>query len=161
MGLLKYRLFNIKTRHLKIEFLMLKNDFGIILEIVLADIVIVFNIDAKLEALKLEILRTFDELYKSLVERRDNLLSRLDRIKKGHDRNVELEEAISQLKITINTIQGTMVSNLVGQSLDAIKEKLDRDIELRTAEKVAVENLELVEFRCFSGRIRMAIERLI
>ena len=118
----------------------------------------VFNVDAKLKALKLEILRTFEELYKSLVERRDNLLSRLARMKEGHDRNVELEEAISQLRITKNAIQGTMVSNLVGQSLDAIKERLDRDIELRTAEKVTVENLELVVFRCFSGRIRKAIE---
>ena len=118
----------------------------------------VFNVDAKLEALKLEILRTFEELYRSLMERRDNLLSRIARMKEGHDRNVELEEAISLLRITKNTIQGTIVSNLVGQSLDAIKDKLDRDIELRTAEKVAVENLEFVEFRCFSGRIRKAIE---
>ena len=118
----------------------------------------VFNVDAKLEALNLEILRTFEELYRSLVERRDNLLSRLARMKEGHDRNVELEQAISQLRITKNTIQGTMVSNLVGQSLDAMKEKLDIDIELRTAEKVAVDNLEFVEFRCFSGRIRKAIE---
>ena len=118
----------------------------------------VFNVDDKLEALKLEILRTFEELYRSLMERRDNLLSRLARMKEGHDRNVELEEAISQLRIAKNTIQGTMVSNLVGQSLDAIKEKLDRDIELRTAEKVAVKNMELIEFRCFSGKIRKAIE---
>ena len=118
----------------------------------------VFNVDAKLEALKLEILRTFEELYRSLMERRDNLLSRIAKMKEGHDRNAELDEAISQLRITKNTIQGTMVSNLVGQSLVAMKERLDRDIELRTAEKVAVDNLEFVEFRCFSGRIRKAIE---
>ena len=36
----------------------------------------VLNIDAKLEALKLEILRTFDELCRNLVVHRDNLLSR-------------------------------------------------------------------------------------
>ena len=98
------------------------------------------------------------ELYRSLMERRDNLLSRLARMKEGHDRNVELEEAINQLRITKNIIQGTMISNLVGQSLVAMKERLDVYIELRTAEKVAVENLEFVEFRCFSGKIRKAIE---
>ena len=118
----------------------------------------VFNVDAKLEALKLEILRTFDELSRNLVEHRDNLLSRLARIKEGHDRNVELEEAINQLRITKDTIQGTMISNLVGASLDAIKERLDRDIETKVANKVVIENLEFVEFRCFSGKIRKAIE---
>ena len=118
----------------------------------------VFNVDAKLEALKLEILRTFDELCRNLVAHRDNLLSRLAGIKEGHDKNVELEEAINQLRITKDTIQGTMISNLVGASLDAIKERLDRDIETKVANKVVVENLEFVEFRCFSGKIRKSIK---
>ena len=118
----------------------------------------VFNVDAKLEALKLEIIRTFDELCRNLVALRDSLLSRLARIKEGHDRNVELEEAINQLRITKDTIQGTMISNLVGASLDIMKERLDGDIETKVANKVVVENLELVEFRCFSGKIRKAIE---
>ena len=116
----------------------------------------VFNVDAKLEALKLEILRTFDELCRNLVAHRNNLLSRLARIKEGHDRNVELEEAISQLRITKDTIQGTMISNWVGASLDIMKERLDSDVETKVAKKV-VENLEFVEFRCFSGKIRKAI----
>ena len=51
-----------------------------------------------------------------------------------------------------------MISNLVGASLDAIKERLDRDIETKVANKVVVENLVFVEFRCFSGKIRKAIE---
>ena len=118
----------------------------------------VFDVDAKLEALKLEILQTFDELCRNLVAHRDNLLSRLARIKEGHDRNVELEEAINQLRITKDNMLATMSSNLVGASLDAIKERLDRDIETKVANKVAVENLEFVEFRCFSGKIRKAIE---
>ena len=118
----------------------------------------VFNVDAKLEALKLEILRTFDELSRNLVAHRDNLLSRLARIKEGHDRNVELEEAINQLRISKDNFLATMTSNLVGASLDAIKERLDGDIETKVANKVVVENLEFVEFRCFSGKIRKAIE---
>ena len=118
----------------------------------------IYNVEAKLEALKLEILRTFDELCRNLVAHRDNLLSRLARIKEGHDRNVELEKAINQLRITKDNMLATMSSNLVGASLDAIKERLDRDIETKVANKVVVENLELVEFRCFSGKIRKAIE---
>ena len=118
----------------------------------------VFNVDGKVEALKLEISRTFDELCRNLVAHRDNLLSRLARIKEGHDRNVELEEAINQLRITKDNFLVTMTSNLVGASLDAIKERLDRDIETKVANKVVVENLEFVEFRCFSGKIRKAIE---
>ena len=118
----------------------------------------VFNVDAKLEALKLEILRTFDELSRNLVAHRDNLMSRLARIKEGHDRNVELEEAINQLRISKDNFLATMTSNLVGASLDAIKERLDRDIVTKVANKVIVENLEFVEFRCFSGKIRKAIE---
>ena len=118
----------------------------------------VFNVDAKVEALKLEILRTFDELSRNLVAHRDNLLSRLARIKEGHDGNVELEEAINQLRISKDNFLATMTSNLVGASVDAIKERLDRDIETKVANKVVVENLEFVEFRCFSGKIRKAIE---
>ena len=118
----------------------------------------VFNVDAKLEALKLEIIRTFDEMCRNLVAHRDNLLSRLARIKEGHDGNVELEEAINQLRISKDNFLATMTSNLVGASVDAIKERLDRDIETKVANKVVVENLEFVEFRCFSGKIRKAIE---
>ena len=118
----------------------------------------VFNVDAKLEALKLEILQTFDELCRNLVAHRDNLLSRLARIKEGHDRNVELEEAINQLRISKDNFIATMTSNLVGAFLDAIKERLDREIETKVANKVVVENLEFVEFSCFSGKIRKAIE---
>ena len=90
----------------------------------------IYNVEAKLEALKLEILRTFDELCRNLVAHRDNLLSRLARIiKEGHDWNVELEEAINQLRITKDNMLATMSSNLVGASLDAIKERLDRDLK--------------------------------
>ena len=118
----------------------------------------VFDVYAKLESLKLEIIRTFEELHKSLIERRDDLLSRLARMREVYEVNVTLDEAINQLRITTDSILGTMSSNLIGESRDEMKATLDRDIDLKLAEKVAVENLEFVEFRCCSGRIRKAIE---
>ena len=89
--------------------------------------------------MKLEILWTFDELCRDLVAHRNSLLSRLARIKEGHDRNVELEEAINQLRISKDYFLATMTSNLVGASLDIMKERLDRDIETKVANKAIVE----------------------
>ncbi|KAI6649907.1 PEP-CTERM domain protein [Oopsacas minuta] len=120
----------------------------------------VFNVDQKLEALKMEIIRTFDELYQYLSDHRNSLLSRLAKMKEGHDKNVELEEAINQLRISKDQILATMTSNLVGGSLDIVKQTLDRDIELRIAEKVKVDNLEFIEFRCYSDIIRETIDEI-
>ncbi|KAI6649913.1 NHL repeat containing protein [Oopsacas minuta] len=105
----------------------------------------VFNVDQKLEALKMEIIRTFDELYQYLSDHRNSLLSRLAKMKEGHDKNVELDEAIEQLRICKDQNLATLTSNLVGGSLDIMKQTLDRDIELRIAEKVKVDNLEFIE----------------
>ncbi|KAI6648894.1 RING finger protein nhl-1 [Oopsacas minuta] len=120
----------------------------------------VFNVDQKLEDLKTEILRTFDELYQYLSDRRDSLLSRLANMKEGYDKNVELEEAIKQLRISKDQILATMTSNLVGGSLDTVKQTLDRDIEVKIAEKVKVDNLEFIEFRCYSDKIRKTINEI-
>ncbi|KAI6648899.1 T9SS C-terminal target domain-containing protein [Oopsacas minuta] len=120
----------------------------------------VFNVDQKLEDLKMEIIRTFDELYQYLSDRRDSLLSRLANMKEGYDKNVELEEAIKQLRISKDQILATMTSNLVGGALDTVKQTLDRDIEVKIAEKVKVGNLEFIEFRCYSDKIRKTINEI-
>ncbi|KAI6649885.1 hypothetical protein LOD99_6434 [Oopsacas minuta] len=120
----------------------------------------VFNVDQKLEALKMEILRTFDELYQYLSDRRNSLLSRLAKMKEGHDNNVKMEEAIKQLRISKDKNLATLASNLVGGSLNTMKQTLDRDIELKIAEKVKVDNLEFIEFRCYSYKIRKTIDEI-
>ena len=117
-----------------------------------------FDFYAKLEALKLEILRTFDELYKCLSEHKDNLLSRLARMKEGHDMNVALEQAIEQLRVSKETVVSLMTSNLLGEELVSLKKGFDVKIREREELKVKVENLQLIEFRCLSGKIRIAIE---
>ena len=113
--------------------------------------------DAKLEALKLEIERTFDELELLLAERRRNLLGRLARMKEGHDRNVELEAAMGQLRIVRDTAVNVMTSNILGGELDTLKEGFETQIRAKEVLKVAVEDMALVEFRCFSGNIRKAV----
>ncbi|KAI6657865.1 Serine/threonine-protein kinase PknD [Oopsacas minuta] len=120
----------------------------------------VFNVDQKLEALKMEIIRTFDELYQYLSDHRNSLLSRLAKMKEGHDKNVELEEAIKQLRICKDQNLTTMTSNLVGGLLDIMKQTLDKNIEMKMAEKVKVDNLEFIEFRCYSDKIRKTIDEI-
>ena len=119
-----------------------------------------FNFDTKLEALKLEIIQTFDQLSKCLTEHKDSLLSRLARIKEGHDRNVELEIAIEQLRISKDTVVNLMTSNLLGEDLLSIKEEFDVKIRGREELKVKVENLQLIEFRCLSVKICSSIEEI-
>ena len=98
----------------------------------------VSSMDVKLQVLKLEILQTFEELSRCLLEHRDNLLPRIARMNEEQDKNSELEKAIKQLRISRDNILATMTSNLVGHCLDRVRETLDRDIELKVAEKSAV-----------------------
>ena len=120
----------------------------------------VLNFDAKLEALKLEIERTFDELDLFLAEKRRNLLGRLARMKEGHDRNVELDAAMEQLRFVRDTAVNVMTSNILGGKLTTIREGIDTEIRAKEELKVAVENLAFIEFRSFSGKILKAIEEI-
>ena len=118
----------------------------------------VLTVDAKLEALKLEIERTFDELDLFLAEKRRNLLGRLAKMKEGHDRNAELDAAMEQLKIVRDTALNVMTSNILSGEIEPMREVFDAKIRAKEELKVAVENLAFVSFRCFSGKIRNAIE---
>ena len=116
-----------------------------------------FNADLKLEVLKIEILRTFDALFTCMMQHRDNLLTRLARMKEGYDRNVGLDEAICQLRIARDNAMNVMRSNLLWIELDSVREGFDAKIRAKETLKVAVENLGFVEFRCFSDKIRKSI----
>ena len=119
-----------------------------------------FNSEQKLENIKMEVIRAFDELYQYLSERRNVLLTRLDKIKDDYVRNLELERAIGQMRITKDQMIATMTSNLIGGPLDTFKETLDREIEMKMAQKVPIDNFEFVKFRCHSGKIRKAIDEI-
>ena len=85
-----------------------------------------FNPEQKLENIKMEIIQTFEVLYQYLVECRHYLLTRLDQIKDNYVKNLELERAIKQMKLTKDQIIATMTSNLIGDPLNAFNQTLDR-----------------------------------
>ena len=116
----------------------------------------VLNSDEKLEKLKIEILRTFEELSNYLSIHKQKLLSRLIRIKEGYDKNTELNAAIEQLRIMKNTGMKVMKSNL----LESITKDFDSRLKVMEDSKVEVEDLDLISFRCYSDKIRKSIDEI-
>ena len=115
------------------------------------------SVCAKLEALRLNIIDTFDSLHLFLAELREGLLSRLRKIKDLYDKNIDLERAIEQLKeIRDNTVT-TLTSNLVGDALLSVKKTLDGNIDAKMAQKIPTEKFAYFEFRCFKEKIEKAI----
>ena len=116
----------------------------------------VLNSDEKLEKLKIEILRTFEELSNYLSIHKQKLLSRLIRIKEGYDKNTELNAAIVQLRIVKDTATKVMKSNL----LESISKDFDGRLKVIEDSKVEVEDLDLISFRCYSDKIRKSIDQI-
>ena len=116
----------------------------------------VLNSDEKLEKLKIEILRTFEELSNYLSIHKQKLLSRLIRIKEGYDKNTELIAAIEQLRILKDTGMKILKSNL----LESITKDFDNRLKLMEDSKVEVEDLDLISFRCYSDKIRKSIDEI-
>ena len=115
----------------------------------------VLNSDEKLEKLKIEILRTFEELSNYLSIHKQKL-SRLIRIKEGYDKNTELSAAIEQLRSVRDSALKVMKSNL----LKSMGEDFDNRLELMEDSKVEVEVLDLISFRCYSDKIRKSIDEI-
>ena len=116
----------------------------------------VLNSDEKLEKLKIEILRTFEELSNYLSIHKQKLLSRLIRIKEGYDKNTELNAAIEQLRIMKDTGMKVMKSNL----LESVTKDFNDRLKVMEDSKVEVEDLDLISFRCYSDKIRKSIDEI-
>ena len=116
----------------------------------------VLTSDEKLEKLKIEILKTFEDLSYYLSIHKQKLLSRLIRIKEGYDKNTELNAAIEQLRIMKNTGMKVMKSNL----LESITKDIDNRLKVMEDSKVEVEDLDLISFRCYSDKIRKSIDEI-
>ena len=115
------------------------------------------NIEAKLDALKMTIIRTFESLHLFLEERKKNLLSRIEKIKEEFDNNIQLDLAIKQLIETRDNVLSTMTSNLVGDALHSVKKTLDSNINSKIALRIPGEKFKFIEFRCFEEKIRKVI----
>ena len=109
--------------------------------------------DEKLEKLKIEILRTFEELSNYLSIHKQKLLTRLIRFKEGYDKNTELNAAIEQVRILKDTGMKVMKSNL----LESVTKDFDDRLKVMEDSKVEVEDLDLISFRCYSHKIRKSI----
>ena len=87
-----------------------------------------FTSDKKLEELKIEILTTFEELSNYLSVHKQKLLSRLIRIKEGYDKNIEINDAIEQLKSAKENFLKEMKSNLLGLLMELRSVKFPGDM---------------------------------
>ena len=113
--------------------------------------------DEKVERLKMEILRTFEDLSKYLLAKKEKLLTRLSEMKEVFDKNSEIDTAIKQLRKAREDGFNVMKSNL----LEPMKRKFDNRLKLLQDSKAKLmENLEYVSFRCYYDKIRKSIDEI-
>eukprot|EP00800_Vazella_pourtalesii_P009946 TRINITY_DN2499_c0_g1_i1.p1 TRINITY_DN2499_c0_g1~~TRINITY_DN2499_c0_g1_i1.p1 ORF type:complete len:388 (+),score=87.37 TRINITY_DN2499_c0_g1_i1:889-2052(+) len=111
-----------------------------------------FNPDQKLEQMREQVFRAFDEVFQFLVNRRDFLLARLDKMREDYRVNTDLANAIAELR----ELKEGLKSNLLASVDEAFGEKL----RVFENSKIDTENLEFVGFRCYSEKIRKAINEI-
>ena len=118
----------------------------------MAEAIPIFNPDRKLEQMTNEVVQMFDELIQYLVSRRNILLNRLDEIRQEFRMDSDFAKAIKE----VMEMKDGLKSNLLA-SLDKAF-----DEELRVYENATLykENLKFVEFRCYSEKIRKAIDEI-
>ena len=102
-----------------------------------------------MEDLKNEVILLFEELYRYLAHRRIAILTRLNKIREAYGRNKEITQTIEELKIAKEAMKINLLSSM-GDVYDEIIRGFENS-------KVETENLEFVQFRCHSEKIRKAI----
>ena len=118
----------------------------------MAEAIPVFNPDRKLEQMTNEVVQMFDELIHYLVGRRNILLNRLDEIRQKFRMDSDFAKAIKE----VMGMKDGLKSNLLA-SLD---KAFDEEIRVYENAKLYKENLKFVEFRCYSEKIRKAIDEI-
>ena len=113
------------------------------------------NIEERVESIRMEILRTFEELSIYLLAHKEKLLSRLSEMKKEFDRTVELNTAARQLITVRDNALIVMRSNLLEPR------KREFDDRLKSIQNAMVmESPEYISFRCYSDKIRKSIDEI-
>ena len=118
----------------------------------MAEAIPVFNPDRKLEQMTNEVVQMFDELIQYLAGRRNILLNRLDEIRQKFRMDSDFAKAIKE----VMEMKDGLKSNLLA-SLD---KAFDEEIRVYENAKLYKENLKFVEFRCYSEKIRKAIDEI-
>ena len=118
----------------------------------MAEAIPVFNPDRKLEQMTNEVVQMFDELIQYLFGRRNILLNRLDEIRQRFRMDSDFAKAIKE----VMEMKDGLKSNLLA-SLD---KAFDEEIRVYESAKLYKENLKFVEFRCYSEKIRKAIDEI-
>ena len=116
----------------------------------MAEAIRVFNPDQKLQDMQNDINRSFDELIRDLNIRRNLLLGRIEQMREDYRINSDLGNAMKELRMWKDDLKSNLLRSL-GE---------DFDEQLREFEnsKVDTVNLEFVAFRCYSDKIREAID---
>ena len=118
----------------------------------MAEAIPVFNPDRKLEQMTNEVVQMFDELIHYLVGRRNILLNRLDEIRQKFRMDSDFAKAIKE----VMEMKDGLKSNLLASLDKAFVE----EIRVYENAKLYKENLKFVEFRCYSEKIRKAIDEI-
>ena len=118
----------------------------------MAEAIPVFNPDRKLEQMTNEVVQMFDELFQYLVGRRNILLNRLDEIRQKFRMDSDFAKAIKEVMV--------MKDGLKSNLLASLDKAFDEEIRVYENAKLYKENLKFVEFRCYSEKIRKAIDEI-
>ena len=118
----------------------------------MAEVIPKFNPDRKLEQMTNEVVQMFDELFQYLVGRRNILLNRLDEIRQKFRMDSDFAKAIKEVM--------AMKDGLRSKLLASLDKAFDEEIRVYENAKLYKENLKFVEFRCYSEKIRRAIDEI-
>ena len=116
----------------------------------MAEAIPVFNPDRKLQDMQNDINRSFDELICYLNVRRNLLLERIEQMRDDYRINSDLGNAMKELRIWKDDLKSNLLRSL-GEDFDEQLCKFENS-------KVDTVNLQFVAFRCYSDKIREAID---
>ena len=116
----------------------------------MAEAIPVFNPERKLQDMQTCINRSFDGLIRDLNFRRNLLLGRIEQMREDYRINSDLGNAMKELRMWKDGLKGNLLRSL-GEDFDEQLCKFENS-------KVDTVNLEFVAFRCYSDKIREAID---
>ena len=116
----------------------------------MAEAIPVFNPERKLQDMQNDINRSFDGLIRDLNVRRNLLLWRIEQMREDYRINSDLGNAMKEMRMWKDGLKCNLLRSL-GEDFDEQLRKFENS-------KVDTVNLQFVAFRCYSDKIREAID---